>query len=121
MQIDPNRAVRHPSECCYLGAGHTLYKPQNQCLSVCSGQAPDSVENSGGRAFVIPASVSAPDIVVRRVLCKLVLRRGTPVVVIRSISGNRRQPRSKASDVPQCRQAPERDHEDILNKVIHLS
>jgi hypothetical protein len=100
MQIDPNRPVRPSGACRDLRTGHALDKAQNQCLPVCIRQAPYRFENLGGRAFMIPAAISAPDLVLRLVIRQMILRRRMPVVVIRQIAGDGGQPRSKASGVP---------------------
>jgi len=100
MEIDPNRPVRHPGTCCNLRAGHALHKAQNQCLPVGIGQAPDRFENLGGPSFMISAGISAPAIVIRRVIPQLILWHRMPVVVNRQIAGDRGQPGSKVSAFP---------------------
>jgi sigma-B regulation protein RsbU (phosphoserine phosphatase) len=51
---------------------------------------------------VISAGISGRDVVVRRLIRQLILWHRTPVIVIRQIAGDRRQPGSKTPAFPQC-------------------
>jgi len=98
MQIDSHGTVRHTGASRYFRTGQALDQSQDQCLSIGVGQAPDRIEDCGGRAFMFSTRASPAEIFVRRIIREWILWHRTPVVVIRQIAGDRRQPTPKASD-----------------------
>ena len=103
VQIDPYGAVRQSGAIRYFRTGHTLDKPQDQCLAIRVGEGPDRVEDCGRLDFVFGMSGSTAEILVPRVVYVIgvildgILWHGMPVVVVRQIPSDRRRRPPKLS------------------------